>query len=63
MEDDFKIWKGETLHLGNQSKVFKYFKWRRPPVEDDLKILRVDYLSNHLLDPTPILRLRLDYQK
>jgi hypothetical protein len=31
--------------------------------EDDLKILRVDYLSNHLLDPTPILKLRLDYQK
>jgi hypothetical protein len=24
--------------LGNQRKVFKYFKWRRPPMEDDLKI-------------------------
>ena len=63
MEDDLKISKVETLDLGDQSKVFKYFKWRRPPVEDDLKILRMEYLSNHLLDPTQILKLRLDYPK
>ena len=27
---------------------------RRPPMENDLKILKVDYLSNHFLDPTQI---------
>jgi hypothetical protein len=28
-------------------------------MEDDLKILKVEYLSNHLLDPTQILNLSL----
>ena len=36
-----------NLDLGDQSKVFKYFKRRRSPMEDDLKILKVEYLSNH----------------
>jgi hypothetical protein len=31
-------------------------------MEDDLKILKVGYLSNHLLDQTKILNLRLDNQ-
>ena len=31
-------------------------------MEDDLKILEVEYLSNHLLDPTQILNLSLDDQ-
>ena len=31
----------------------------RPPIEDDLKILKVEHLSNHLLDPTQILNLSL----
>ena len=31
-------------------------------MEDDLKILKVEYLSNHLLDPTQILNLSLDDQ-
>ena len=70
MEDNLKILKVEylsnhwsdliqilNLDLGNQSKVFKYFKWRRPLMEDDLKILKVEYLRNHLLDPTQILDL------
>jgi hypothetical protein len=30
------------------------FHGRRPPIEDDLTILKVEYLSNHLLDPTQI---------
>ena len=30
-------------------------KWWRPPMEDDLKILKVEYLSNLLLDLTHIL--------
>ena len=29
---------------------------------DDLKILKVEYFSNHLLDPTQILYLSLDDQ-
>ena len=32
---------------------------REPPIEDDLKILKVEYLSNHLLDHTQILNLSL----
>ena len=31
-------------------------------MEDDLKILEVECRSNHLLDPTQILSLRLDDQ-
>ena len=75
MEDDLKILKVEylsnhlldhtqilNLDLGDQSKVFKYFKWRRPLMEDDLKILKVEYLSKHLLDHTQILNLSLDDQ-
>jgi hypothetical protein len=31
--------------------------WRRPLIEDDLKIVKVEYLSNHLLDHTQILKL------
>ena len=31
-------------------------------MEDDLKILKKDYLSNHLLDPTNFLKLSLDDQ-
>jgi hypothetical protein len=47
------------LRLRYQSKVFKYFKWRRPPKEDDLKILKVEYFSNYLLDQTQTLNLSL----
>ena len=32
-------------------------------MEEDLKILKVEYLGNHLLDPTKIVNLKLDYQK
>ena len=38
-----------SLDLGDQSKVFKYFKWRWPPMEDNLKILKEEYLSNFKL--------------
>ena len=31
-------------------------------MEDDLKILKVEYLSNHLLDHTQILNFRFDDQ-
>ena len=33
---------------------------RRPPMEDNLEILKVEYLRNHLLDPTEILSISLD---
>ena len=32
-------------------------------MEDDLKISKVEYLSNHLLDHSQILNFSLDYQK
>ena len=32
---------------------------RRPPMEDDLKLLKVEYLSNRLLDHAQILNLDL----
>ena len=35
---------------------------RKPQMEDNLKILRVTYLSNTLFDPTQILNLSLDDQ-
>ena len=76
MEEDLNISKEEylsnclldhtkilNLDLGDQSKVFKYLKWRRPPMEDDLQIFKVDYLSNHLLHPTKKFNSNLDYQK
>jgi hypothetical protein len=52
-----------NLDLGDQSKVFKYFKWRQPPMEDNLKIIKVEYLSNHLLDPNQISNFSLEYLK
>ena len=41
---------------------YKYLKWRRPPMEDDLKALKVKYLNNHLLAYTQMLNLSLDDQ-
>ena len=31
----------------------------QPPMEDELKILKVEYLSNNLLDHTQVLNVRL----
>ena len=53
-----------NLRLMNQPK-FKidvnkdnlYVEWRRPPMEDDLKISKVEYLRNCLLDHAQILNL------
>ena len=63
MEDNLKILKVEylsnrlldhtrflNLDLGDQSKVYIYFKWRLPHMDDDLKILKVEYLSNYCMD-------------
>ena len=38
-----------------QIKMTSY--WKQPPMEDDLKIWKVEYLSNHLLDLTKIWNL------
>ena len=46
----------------DQTIFCKCFKCRRPPIEDDLKILKVKYLSNRLLDHTEILNLDWDDQ-
>ena len=45
------------LSLYDQTIFCKFVIWRQPPMEDDLKILNVEYLSNRLLDHTQ-LRLR-----
>jgi hypothetical protein len=45
------------LMLRRPNKDIKYSKWRQPPLEDDLKILKVEYLSNHSLDPPHIFNL------
>jgi hypothetical protein len=37
-----------------------YSNGRLPPIEDDLKTLRVEYLSHHLSDHTQILNLSLN---
>ena len=43
--------------LRGANRIKKYLKWRRPPIEDDLKILKVEYLSNHWSDLPQILNL------
>ena len=63
MEVDLKNFKSEIseepligsysnfkLKLRWQTISYKSIKWRWPPVEDNLKILKVEYLSIHLLD-------------
>ena len=30
--------------------MYKSFKWKRPPIEEDLKILKVVYFSNPCMD-------------
>ena len=57
MEDDLKISKVEylsihwldhtqilNLSLGDQTKLYNFFKWRRPLAEDDLKISTPDQI-------------------
>ena len=56
MEEDQKILKVvkisnhhhfEILKLALDDQVYKYFRWRWPPMEDDFKILKVESISNH----------------
>ena len=38
------------LKLRGPNQNRKCLKWRRPPMEDELKILKAEYFSNHWLD-------------
>ena len=62
MEDDLKISKLEylrnplldhtqilNLSLFDQTIFYKSSKWRQPPKEDDLILLKAEYLSNHCM--------------
>ena len=51
-----------NLGLDDQTIFYKSLKERWPPMEEDLKISKVEYLRNHLLDQTQILNLGLDDQ-
>ena len=46
----------------NQNKALKYFKQGRHLTEDNLKMLKYEYLHNHLWDPTKILNFILNDQ-
>ena len=48
-----------NLSLYDQTIFCKSSKWRKPPMEDNLKIYKVEYLSNRLLDHAQILNLDL----
>ena len=51
-----------NLTLDDQTKFYKSLKGRRPLMEDNLKLLKVVHLSNHLLDHIQISNLCLDDQ-
>jgi hypothetical protein len=46
-----------NLSSGDQTKVYRSLKVKTTPMEDDLKILNIEYLSNHWLDLNQILNL------
>ena len=65
MEENLKILnvhKILNLDLGDQRKMFKYFKWRQPPMEDNLKISKVEYLSKNWIESFSNLISTLDDQ-
>jgi hypothetical protein len=51
-----------NISLNDQTNVYKWFKWRQPPMEDDLQIFKLEYLSIHLSDLTQIWNLSLGDQ-
>jgi hypothetical protein len=75
MEEELQIWKVEYLRtteqifLNFQLKLVdqaeeeeKWLKWRRPPLEEDLKILKEEYLSNRWTYLPKIVNLSLGDQ-
>jgi hypothetical protein len=51
-----------NLRLYGQTIFYKSLKRRQRPMEDDLKILKVEYIRNHLLDHTQYQNLSLDHR-
>ena len=53
-----------NLIRGDWTKIEYCLKWRRPQMEDDLKLLKVEYLHNYWLDLPQIFNLsRVDQTK
>ena len=50
------------LKLRGQNQNWNFLKWRQPPMEDDLKILKVEYLSNLSSDLPKMFNLSLGDQ-
>jgi hypothetical protein len=72
MEYELKKVKSQKPLIGSYSNfklklrwtnyIVQIFKWRRPSNEEDLKVLKVENLSNRLLDHNQTLNLSLDDQ-
>jgi hypothetical protein len=55
-----KSWISQQLRIRSSSNLnLSLGKWRPPPMEDNLKISRVEYLSNHSSNLSQILNLSL----
>ena len=50
------------LRLRQPKQSVQILQWRWPPMEDNLELLKAEYISNHILDSTQILNLSLDDQ-
>ena len=48
-----------TLRFWDQPKIRNRLQWRRPSLEDDLKVLQVEYIRNHWSDHPQIWNLSL----
>ena len=46
----------------SQTKIKYCLKWRQPPIEDNLQILKIEYLSNHWSDLPQFVYIRLGDQ-
>ena len=52
----------KNLSSGDNTKLFENLKWRQHKLEDDFKISKVEYLSNHWFEHTQILNLNFGDQ-
>ena len=41
---------GSSSNFLNLTRTGKCLKWRRPPIEDELKLLKVGYVRNYRVD-------------
>ena len=51
-----------NFDLGGQIKVFKYFEWRRPPIQNNIKILKWNNSATAYLIILKFYALSLDDQ-